>query len=366
MAPDLALGPVSGLRAQLCGDAHVCNFGLFSNAAGTTVFDIRDFDETLPGPWEWDVKRLAVSLEIAARESAGTPAPRGHVVRRSLDAYAAAMRRYAGVPYLEVLYSRVPPPHLDLQATGRGFAPLDRRARGGPRLLTKPPRFQRIEDLMPGDEAALVFRQTLVDLAAYKRTLSDDRTAMLDRYELRDIASELADIPAMGLLSNVLLMVESETAQPLLLQVREARHSILEPLAGRSRYAQAGRRVIEGMRLIKSQADVLLGAMRGLGMNGTVHDYYVRQWPRPSSLAVVDRLTLTELRTLGQACGALLARAHAVSGDRVAIARHLGSSTAFTDAMKDFATSYADQNLRDYEAFLSAVDRGRIIVRRAA
>jgi uncharacterized protein (DUF2252 family) len=366
MAADLAHGQVSGLRAQLCGDAHVSNFGLFSNPAGKPVFDIADFDETLPGPWEWDVKRLAVSLEVAARQATGTTTPRGHVVRKSVDAYASAMRRYARTPYLEVLYGRVPSPHIDLPASGGGFEPLDRRAKGGPRLLTKPPRFHRIDDLMPSDEAALVFGQTRVDVDSYKRTLADDRKAMLDRYELRDIASELADIPAMGLRTHVLLMVETETAQPLLLQLREARHAIFEPFAGRSRYSQAGHRVIEGMRLISSRADVLLGWMRGQSTEGTMRDYYVRQWPRPANLPNLDRITMTELRALGQACATLLARAHAVSGDRVAIARYLGSSTAFTDAVETFASAYADQNLRDYESFLSAVDRGRIIVRRAA
>lgn len=366
MASDLARGPVSGLRAQLYGDAHVCNFGLFANPATRPVFDVHAFDETLPGPWEWDVKRLAVSLEVAARGSAGAPAARIHVVRASLDAYASAMKKYAGAPYLEILYSRVPAPHIGQPAPADELGPLDRRARGRPRMLTNPPRYQRIDDMMPRDEAALVFGQTLLDLAAYRRALTDDRKAMLDRHELRDIASELGDIPTMGLRSNILLLVERETAHPLLLQFREARHAILEPFAGRSSYAQAGRRVVEGMRLIQGQGDVFLGAARGRATDGNVRDFYLRQWPRPITMPDLDRLSLGELRAFGQACATLVARAHAVSGDRLAIARSLGASTAFTDTMEAFASSYADQNLRDYESFLSAVDRGRIIVRKAA
>ena len=364
MASDLALGHVSGLRAQLCGDAHVSNFGLFLNAAETAVFDLHDFDETLPGPWEWDVKRLAVSLEVAARESPATAVMRRNIVRAAIDAYAATMRTFAGAPYLKVLYSRVPPPRI-----GSAVAqtePLDRRARRAPRMLTSPPQFNRIDDLMPADEAALVFGQTVLDLAAYERTLADDRKSMLDRFELRDMATELGDIPSIGLHTNLLLMVEKETARPLLLQLREARRSILEALAGRSRYPQAGRRVVEGMRLIKSQVDVLLGAVRAPATDGTVRDYYVRQWPRPAEIWEPDRLPAPELRALGQACATFLARAHALSGDRVAIASYVGSSIAFPDAIETFATSYADQNLRDYESFLAAVERGRIIVRNAA
>lgn len=371
MASDLALGPISGLRAQLCGDAHVCNFGIFLNAADAAVFDFRDFDETLPGPWEWDVERLLVSLEVAAREAHAGVAARRHIVGAAVGAYVDAMRMFAGAPYLKVLYSRVPPPDLEQAAGGSpqdsiGLSPLDRRAPKAPRMLTSPPQFNRIDDLMPGDEAALVFGQTLVDLAAYERTLGDDRKFVLDRYELRDMATELGDIPAIGLHTNLLLMVEKETARPLLLQLREARRSILEAFAGRSRYPHSGRRVLEGMRLIKSQVDVLLGAVRAPATEGPVRDYYVRQRPRPAGPWEPERLAPAELRALGQACATLLARAHALSGDRVAIARYLGSAIDFTGAMENFASSYADQNLRDYESFLSAVEHGRIIVRRAA
>ena len=366
MASDLASEATSGLRVQLCGDAHVCNFGVFLNAADTPGFDIREFDETLPGPWEWDVKRLAVSLEIARRRGSDSVAARRRIVRASVDAYAAAMKRHAEEGYLQILYGGVAPPRLELHLDRDRPDTVDRRVKSRPRLLTNSPSVDRIHDAMPADEAALLFGRTLLDLEVYKRTLGDDRRTVLERHELRDVAFELGDIPTMGLHSKLLLLVETGTDEPLLLEVREAQRSILEAYAGRSRYGQAGRRVVEGMRLIKTHTDALAGAMRRPAMDGTLRDYYVRQWTRPVSIWDVERISPGELRRLGEACAMLLARAHALSGDRVAIARYLGSSSTFTDAVENFASSYADQNLRDYESFLAAVDRGRIIVRRAA
>ena len=383
MARDLAGTPESGFRAQLCGDAHVSNFGGFASAERTLVFDINDFDETLPGPWEWDLKRLAASLEIAGREYGLPKKKRRKLVRSSVDEYQSAMHDFAEQGHMQVWYEQLDVDNLSrrwgdrlsgrarknlaeaptlAKDNQRALEKLTRRQAGGKiRFAGNPPLVQRIADLVTDDQARRLEHEMHGYLDAYGQSLADDRRAILRRFTYTDLARKVVGVGSVGTRTNIILMLGRDASDPLVLQVKEATASVLEPYVGRSVYRrQHGRRIVEGQRLIQASHDVLLGWVRGLGIDGVMHEYYVRQlWDWKVALEP-SRMKPGGLRVLGQACAWTLARAHARTGDRVAISAYLDGGTGFSGAIDEFAVAYADQNERDYAALADAVEKGRI------
>jgi hypothetical protein len=383
MASDLAATPVTGLPVQACGDAHLSNFGLFGSPERRLVFDINDFDETLPGPWEWDVKRLAASIEIAARENGISAGQRRKIVLAALTRYREAMRELAGQSNLEVWYASLDVDQLQaqLKPTGRlrkavstglakarssdsmkALAKLTSTVDGRPQIISDPPLTVPMRDVLPGDEDAAGLTGMLHDLlASYRQTLPADTAALLGRYELADIARKVVGVGSVGTRCWIVLMLASDGSDPLFLQVKEAEQSVLAEFAGHSRYPNQGERVVVGQRFMQAASDIFLGWIRVTrGIDGRQHDYYVRQLRDWKFSFNVAGMPPNWLRQYASACGWTLARAHAKTGDRFAIAAYLGSSDVFDQAVADFAVSYADQNDRDHAALLQAIKSGRV------
>ncbi|HSS92465.1 MAG TPA: DUF2252 domain-containing protein [Candidatus Dormibacteraeota bacterium] len=381
MASDLANTPNSGFRAQLVGDAHMSNFGGFASAERTLVFDVNDFDETLPGPWEWDLKRLTASLEIAGREFGMSNKKRRKVVGGTVDEYQSAMHNFAERGHLDVWYAQLDVARIEerwgeqlggrvrrnlrgAQARAkdnqRALEKLTHRVGGNVRFVSTPPLIESFDDLFARSQARRMDEEMLTYLRAYGESLSDDRRAILARFKYSDLARKVVGVGSVGTRTNIALFLGRDDGDPLVLQVKEANESVLEPYAGKSVYRQHGRRVVEGQRLIQASHDILLGWMRGRGIDGAIHDYYVRQlwdWkvsPEPEGMKA------RELRVLGEACAWTLARAHARTGDRVGISSYMDGGPEFAEAINEFAVAYADQNELDYKALVDAVDKGRI------
>jgi len=382
MAADLAGTPDSGLRVQACGDAHLSNFGAFAAPDRRLVFDLNDFDESLPGPWEWDVKRLAASFAIAGRENGFKPKQRAAAVLTAARAYREAMREFAGQRNLEVWYAR-----LDVEAalgevaeedpaevkrvrkgvakarskdSLRALEKLTEEVDGELRIVSQPPLIVPAEELL-GEDESRDFSETMnAVLAAYRESLPGDRQHLLDGYRMRHLARKVVGVGSVGTRAWILLLTGADDADPLFLQAKEAEASVLEPYAGASRYRNHGRRVVEGQRLMQAASDIFLGWCPAIGIDGRERDFYVRQlwdWKRS---AEVERLTPRGLEIYGRLCGWTLARAHARSGDRIAIAAYLGGGDAFDRAISEFSESYADQSERDHAALVAAIDAGRI------
>jgi|HubBroStandDraft_6_1064221.scaffolds.fasta_scaffold52917_2 uncharacterized protein (DUF2252 family) len=388
MAEDLAATPSTGLTVQACGDAHLSNFGVFGSAERRLVFDINDFDETLPGPWEWDVKRLAASLEIAAREN-GFPADRRRkILVNAIGRYRQAMLTFAGMNDLDVWYARADVDQLRVELksalTGRLRKALDKgiaRARtrdsmqavgkltrvvdGRRRIIADPPLIMPISDLLPEQEESAGLEDMLPDLLAeYCRTLREDSATLLSRFQYADLARKVVGVGSVGTRCWVLLMVGVDDS-PLFLQVKEAEQSVLSRFTEPSTYHNEGQRVVVGQRFTQASSDLFLGWFRmDVGLDGKRHDYYVRQL-RDWKLSVdIAGMSPGWMRRYGGLCGWTLARAHARTGDRVAIAAYLGGATVFEEAIADFAASYADLNERDYQKLKNAASSGRITVQR--
>ena len=383
MAADLADTPTSGLRVQACGDAHLVNFGVYGSPERRLVFDINDFDETLPAPWEWDVKRLAASLEIAARGNGFSKGQRRRTVLAAATRYREAMREFAGMRNLEVWYQRADTADTELLAqfrpTARDLRRLTRgtaRARDrnsleatgkmtrlidGQRLfVNKPDSIRRLRDLLP-DEESTDHEQMLRDvILGYRRTLPADRQALLDQFRLVDIALKVVGVGSVGTRCWVMLLLGRDDDDPLILQVKEATTSVLALHAGVSAYANEGQRVVSGQRLMQAASDIFLGWQRVPDGGGTSRDYYVRQLRDWKGSFEVDTMPPETLRSYGELCGWTLARAHARSGDRIAIASYLGAADTFDRAITDFAAAYADQNERDHDALSAAVNSGLV------
>jgi uncharacterized protein (DUF2252 family) len=385
LAGDLAAGPDTGLRAQLCGDAHLSNFGVFSAPDRRLVFDCNDFDETCPGPFEWDVKRLAASVAIAGRERGFGRGERRRAVEATGAAYCEAMREFAAMGNLDVWYARVDvetaKERLRSSLTTARRREMDRqldkaRAKdsvralrkltttdgdGRLRIVSEPPLITPLADLADGVQTEGVLRPIL---DAYTSTLSDDRRRLVASYEYVDAARKVVGVGSVGTRAWIVLMLGSESGDPLFLQAKEAGPSVLEPYVGESEYDNHGRRVVEGQRLMQAASDIFLGWVAAQGLDSQARCFYVRQlWDGKGSVDV-ERVSPGELGLYGALCGRTLARAHARSGDRVAIASYLGRGNAFDRAMAEFAERYADQNERDYEAMLEAEKFGEIEVER--
>jgi uncharacterized protein (DUF2252 family) len=369
MAGDLASRPDSGLQVQLCGDAHVLNFGLWATPERNLMFDLRDFDETLPGPFEWDVKRLAASLVVAARENGIRTGRADRAVRASVEAYQLRMRRYSTMPELDIWYDGT---HVDSllgyfepadrgrvsvhvekkkeRRTSRGaFAKLTTMAHGRPRITEDPPIRTTI-----GDEE----QEDLVDqlLAQYRLTLQDDRRNLFDRFTEVDTVRQVVGVGSVGMRVYLVLLEGRSGDDPLFLQVKQAGPSVYEAHAGPSAHGHHGARVINGKRLIQSATDIFVGW-------GSLHgrDYYVRQF-RDMKIIPTTELIAPRLAEFATACGETLARAHARTGDPVAIASYMGKGPKFAEAITSFAHRYADQNERDHAQLADAVESGAVEV----
>jgi len=386
MAADLAPTPTSGLRAQLCGDAHLSNFGGFAAPDRTLVFDLNDFDETLPGPWEWDLKRLAASLAVAGRDRGFEHGARADVVAAAVRSYRLAMRDFAGMRTIDVWYARqeVEPlferwvkradggrRRLDKALTKarakdsmRAFAKLTHDVDGRPRIVSAPPLIVPVEELAPGRAAEELEMGLRRLVAQYAETLPDDRRALLDGYEPVHFAHKVVGVGSVGAEAWIVLFMGRDASDPLFLQVKEATASVLEPYAGTSAYAHAGRRVVEGQRLMQAASDIMLGWFRTDGLDGVQRDFYIRQLWDGKGSALVEAMDPAVMAAYAGFCGWTLARAHARSGDAAAIAGYLGSGDSFDRAMASFAETYADQNDADYAAFTEAAAAHRIEVER--
>jgi uncharacterized protein (DUF2252 family) len=375
MRADLTHTPSCGLTAQLCGDAHAANFGGFAAPDRNLVFDLNDFDETMSGPWEWDVKRLAASLTVLGRQQGFDARDRRAVVLAAAGSYRQAMSGFAGMRTVEVWYAR-----LDLEkqyaqlaallgrATRkrldrtiekgrrkdslRAFEKLTHQVDGQPRIISDPPLIVPIAELDLDDDPRLR-RDELLDLfEQYRRTLPVDTHRLLEDYEPVDLAHKVVGIGSVGIEAWIVLLLGNGAQDPLFLQIKGAERS--------------GRRIVEGQRLIQAASDVFLGWLRvAQGRDGRRHHYYVRQlWDQKISVPL-DELTADDLAIYAQMCGWTLSRAHARTGDRLALAGYLGGGDVFDRALADFAEVYADQNQADYERFRAAVRSGRLITRNA-
>jgi uncharacterized protein (DUF2252 family) len=383
MASDLAGTPRSGLHVQLCGDAHLSNFGLFGSPERHVVFDINDFDETLPGPWEWDVKRLATSVEIAGRANGYSSKVRRASVLATVAAYRRSMREFARMDPLDVWYSHADMDRIaaltegslsarqrkniertvakaqtkdNLGALGRFAAVQD----GVPRLTAEPPLVVPVRDLWTGKaEAAKVADELRLLLSDYRDILEPERRVLLDRYRLVDMARKVVGVGSVGTRSWMLLLVDDDL-HPLFLQAKEAGPSALEQFVGASEYENCGQRVVIGQRLMQAVSDIFLGWVRATGMDGVRRDFYLRQLRDWKGSAEVETIRPEGMAPYGELCGWTLARAHARSGDPVAVAAYLGGGPSFDVAVHAFAESYADQNERDHQSLVDAIASGQI------
>jgi len=383
MASDLAATPRSGLTAQICGDAHLSNFGLFASPERRLVFDINDFDETAPGPWEWDVKRLATSLEVAGRSRDFSSKARRGIVLAAVEAYREAMREFAEQDALDVWYAHADVAEIEALTHGRlnarqrksvsrtvakaktkdNLGSLGRFADvhdGVTQLRAEPPLVVPLRDLVGDAETARTIEAGLRGvLAAYRDTLEPERRQLLDRYRLVDVARKVVGVGSVGTRSWMLLLLE-DGLSPLFLQAKEAGRSVLEDFAGASEFQHSGQRVVVGQRLMQTVGDIFLGYVRSPGIDGTSRDFYVRQLRDWKGSLEVEAMRPEGLLAYGRLCGWTLARAHARSGDRIAMAAYLGGSAAFAEAVADFSQAYADQNERDHDSLVKAIAAGRI------
>ena len=385
MASDLAGTAVSGLAVQACGDAHLSNFGVFGSAERRLVFDVNDFDETLPGPWEWDVKRLAASMEVAGRANGFSGKERRKIVMATVAGYRDAMRGFAGMSNLEVWYAHADLEEFRVQFGARlkarqrkvvdeGLAKartrdsmqavgkLTRLVDGRRRIVSDPPLVVPVDELVADKVTRKAIESQIGDLIGkYRRTMETDRRHLLDQYQFADMARKVVGVGSVGTRCWIALMQGKDDSDSLFLQVKEAGESVLSSFAGASKYANQGQRVVAGQRLMQAASDIFLGWQRTeAGLDGQQRDFYVRQLRDWKFSVDPETMIPRGLRQYGELCGWTLARAHARSGDRIAITAYLGTSDVFDQAITQFSGTYADQNERDYNALTDAVATGRI------
>ncbi len=383
MAADLAASPHSGLRAQLCGDAHLSNFGVFASPERRLVFDLNDFDETLPGPWEWDVKRLAASFEVAGRENGYSAKERRTIVLTTVAGYRTAMRGFAGMGALDVWYSRLDTDDLLAELKTRmaaraeqtlakartrdsmtSFAKLTRLVDGEPQIVSDAPLIERLEELAPGREGEPIKESLHALLRIYRQSLETDRRVLVEQFRLVDFARKVVGVGSVGTRAWIALMLGRDEQDPLFLQFKEAQPSVLEEYTARSEFSNHGHRVVAGQRLMQATSDIFLGWVHvASGIDGQARDFYGRQLKDWKGSFEADRALPKGMAAYGRVCGWTLARAHARSGDRIAIGAYLGSSDTFDRAIADFSNAYADQNERDYNALKKAVADGQVEAR---
>ena len=384
MAADLASAPRTDLTVQLCGDAHLSNFGAFAAPDRRLVFDLNDFDETLPGPFEWDVKRMVASFAVAGRDREFDDAERRAVNLAAASSYREAMQDLARMRKLDVWYARLDVDELEAVLRSqvkakdlkrfrknvakarsknslKAFSKLVEIVDGRPRLINDPPTIVRLQELMPDTEAQEVEETLHALLRTYRRTLRGDYRHLLEGFRFTDAARKVVGVGSVGTRAWIVLLVGNDDQDPLFLQAKEAQASVLEPFLGKSAYTSHAQRVVEGQRLMQSASDVMLGWVKAKGFDGVERDFIVRQLWDGKGSAVVEAMDPTVMTGYARLCGWTLARAHARSGDPVAIASYLGSGDRFDRAISTFAEAYADQNERDYAALRRAVDDGRVV-----
>ena len=383
MATDLSRTPNSGIRTQLCGDAHLSNFGTFGSPERTLVFDINDFDETAPGPWEWDVKRLAASLAIAGRDNGFSQKHREAAVLAMAGSYREAMTGFAAMRNLQVWYANLPmeralrefwagvdPKQLEkaeadlakarTRDSMHAYEKLTRLVDGEPRIISDPPLIVPIVELLPPGESRDQIDNEIRNLFdAYGSTLASNRRVLFEQFRYVDLARKVVGVGSIGTHDRIALLLGVDGQDPLFLQIKEAQPSVLERFVGKSEYPNHGQRVVAGQRLMQAATDIFIGWQRS-GLEGRERDFYVRQLKDWKGSLVIEAMRPPGLAAYGKACGWTLARAHARSGDRIAISAYLGKSDAFDRAMAAFAETYADQNERDFAALQAAVASGRV------
>jgi uncharacterized protein (DUF2252 family) len=399
MAADLAETPVAGLRAQLCGDAHLSNFGVFASPERRLLFDLNDFDETLPGPFEYDVKRMVASFTIAARNNGFSKADTRECTMASVAAYREAMASFAQMGTMDIWYASLDEDDLMKAVRGavaktkgqkgkkgktekeqaeraaktaeksrekartrdslQALSKLGELADGKYRIVSQPPVIIPARELrdafgLSADETEEAIHN---QFRAYRATLQPDRRHLLERFQIVDMARKVVGVGSVGTRAFIVLLQGRDAADPLFLQVKEATSSVLEEHVGKSRYRNHGERVVQGQRMMQAASDIYLGWTKGLDVRRT---FYWRQLRDMKGSALVEAMTPVGLAFYGRACGWTLARAHARSGDPIAIAAYLGDSDAFDKAVTDFSLAYADQNERDYQEFTDAIRSGRL------
>ncbi len=390
MASDLSSTARSGLSAQLCGDAHLSNFGAFGSPERQLVFDCNDFDETLPGPWEWDVKRLAASIVIAARQLGFSKSVRTDAIVGLGRVYREAMRQMAALPNLEVWYSHVEVEGVvellraEAAASGsktdakmaatasklavkartkdstRALDKLTDVVDGVRRIVSDPPLIVPVEELYPELESESM-KRTLLDLVRqYRQSLPTDRRHLLEQFQVSQMARKVVGVGSVGTRAWIILLHGPRQEDVLFLQAKEAEASVLERFTKKSQYANHGARVVAGQRLMQASSDILLGWQRAQGVDGVTRDFYIRQLQDWKGSVDTDNALPQGMQAYGELCAHTLARAHARSGDRIALAAYLGSNATFDKSLARFSEAYADQNERDYEAFSAACRSGRL------
>jgi uncharacterized protein (DUF2252 family) len=383
MASDLAQGPRTGLQAQLCGDAHLSNFGIFAAPDRRLVFSINDFDETLPGPFEWDLKRLVASFAVAGRERGFDDKLRSGVNRTAAGSYRTSMREFAAMRNLDLWYARYDADELAREFRShasaaerkrvdkglakartkdslRAFDKLTHAVEGEPRIVSDPPLIVPVEELAEGIALGEMQDRFQKLVRAYRRTLPRDRRTLLERYRFIHAARKVVGVGSVGTRAWIVLMLGRDEEDPLFLQAKEAEASVLEPFLGESEFDNHGERVVEGQRLMQAASDIMLGWVHSTGIDGVERDFYIRQlWDAKGSLSV-ETMEPSGMSAYAELCGSSLAKAHARSGDAVAIAAYLGSGDNCDRALDKFAEAYADRNERDYDALKRAVESGRV------
>ena len=382
MAADLATTPASGLRVQLCGDAHLSNFGAFASPERNLVFDVNDFDETLPGPFEWDVKRLAASLAVAGRDNGFSRKDRRQIELAAAEGYRTAMRSFAQQHFLDVWYA-----HLDVEAaisefrsqfkakrvkaaekmvakahtqdSMRALGKLTTAVDGQRRIISDPPLIEPVEEIFADVQADAIYDLIREVMGKYQRTLQSDRKHLLEYFTLVQLARKVVGVGSVGTRAWIALMEGVDGTEPLFLQAKEAQPSVLAAWCGRSQYRNQGERVVAGQHLMQAESDIFLGWTHVVGPDGVDRDYYVRQLKDWKFSVPIEQMIPSGMKIYARLCGWTLARAHACSGDRIALAAYLGGSPKFDQAIADFAETYADQNERDYAALQTAVKDGR-------
>jgi uncharacterized protein (DUF2252 family) len=383
MAADLSGTPLCGLRAQLCGDAHLLNFGMFETPERSLIFGLNDFDETLPGPIEWDVKRLAASMEVAGRDLGFSASARERAVRATVRAYREALLEFAEQSNLAVWYANLPAETLCARLQGfadrksgreaekrlrqalrrdhlHAFDRLVEQDRETIRFTSRPPLIAPIEDLLDSEQRERYIEIVQSFLRQYRDSLPPVRRTLIESYRYVHMARKVVGVGSVGTRAWVVLLTGRDEDDPLILQLKEAESSVLAPYAGETIYESQGRRVVEGQHLMQAASDPMLGWYHLKGWDGLHHSFYVRQlWDGKASIDV-SRLTAKGLRVYGESCGWTLARGHARSGDRVAMAAYLGEAETFDRAITAFASAYADTSEADHQRLLAAIEEGRI------
>ena len=376
MAADLAGTPTSGLTSQICGDAHLSNFGSFATPTREQIFDTNDFDETLPGPWEWDLKRLAASFVLAGRDNEFDDSDTREMTSNAVLGYQNAMARFTTMTTLDVWYAHLTlqqiqdalPKKKDRKAVAkttakarskdsmRALKKLAEKVDGNFRIKSDPPVLIPLRDLPSEDNPDRLGSEAKRSFEQYKSTLADNRKVLLGKYHIVDIALKVVGVGSVGTRCLIVLLEANDDTDPLFLQIKEATDSVLEAHLPKSTYTHHGERVVRGQRLMQVSSDIFLGWSVG----GAGHAYYWRQLYDMKGSADIAKMSPRRLKTYATVCGWTLAHSHARSGDPFQMSGYMGSGTVFADALTEFAYSYADQAQEDYEAFTAAIASGRI------